>query len=280
MLWSLRCQTRACRHVVHNDELWRRWYTMLGARMVYTPPLIRSVLASTEPRERARLRGCVRPQIGQYFNAFVLARMEAERTDLAADELCSLTFWVRHLRLPGRDEANLQTSCPWWRGEEPPMECFDVDGTVRRHQPRPSQPFAPPREQWASVGSWRFVPTPAGFPHDPMRRYICTVGLDRRTLFPTTFYQVRRDARWGWLLVTAHAIKACFRPPVRHSSGRDAIEVEAAQFFSASEATSLMNAARIANEDAAAGLWQCPVCTFGGNASQASCCEVCTSSRQ
>ena len=38
--------------------------------------------------------------------------------------------------------------------------------------------------------------------------------------------------------------------------------------------------ARIANEDAAAGLWQCPVCTFGGNASQASCCEVCTSSRQ
>ena len=31
---------------------------------------------------------------------------------------------------------------------------------------------------------------------------------------------------------------------------------------------------------AAAGLWQCPVCTFGGNASEASSCEVCTSSRQ
>ena len=31
---------------------------------------------------------------------------------------------------------------------------------------------------------------------------------------------------------------------------------------------------------AAAGLWQCPVCTFGGNASEAPSCEVCTSSRQ
>ena len=135
-----------------------------------------------------------------------------------------------------------------------------------------------PLHRLADLLSGRQGQAAKGFPHDPMRRYICTVGLDRRTLFPTTFYQVRRDARWGWLLVTAHAIKACFRLPVRHSSGGDAIE--AAQFFSASEATLLMNAARIANEDAAAGLWQCPVCTFGGNASQASCCEVCTSSRQ
>ena len=171
-----------------------------------------------------------RLRIGPFFEAFLLARKETERTAIDLDELAALTFFTRLRLHDGTTEAAAAKLCKWWRGADAVMNHFAVDGTLRRHDPAALEGAdasgleahaPPPTAEWEVVGSWSFIPAPVGLPDG---KYMRTTNQQSRR---NAVYQVQRLPNWGWLLVSANFVKASAPFPRQRSGVPGAIDGDA-----------------------------------------------------
>ena len=97
---------------------------------------------------------------GEYREAYLFAIADCQRTNITAEELCSLTWYGRMKASAGPDFVDHD---PWWQGRHPRRMKFRLDGTyIRLSEPQreetPSQQTAStPAEALARSGNWRFA---------------------------------------------------------------------------------------------------------------------------
>ena len=242
--WKCRSVCRVFRAAVHSDGLWQGYYKAAAAGKAHEPPHITALLkpkraaergvaaaggGAAEPGGAAEVAAPERLRIGPFFEAFLLARKEAERTAIAADELAGLTFFTRRRLHSGNTEAALAKLCKWWSGSDAVnMNHFGSDGKCRMHEPaalenadgsaQGARPV-PPTAEWSVIGSWSFIPAPAGMPDSAT--YIRTIHEQSRW---NVVYQVRRQPDWVWQLVSANVVKASSRFPQQRSGQHGAID--------------------------------------------------------